>query len=251
MSEWPNQSMLQLPETTDRGVDTAWVCQCHCLNLWISFCSSRWQWICNDRAGFCIRDVGRQVVRTAGRSGSASNAGFGAAYNATRWVCLCSSAGCWCVTTPCTQRGGWDNEWLSPCSGPGGNYALSDICNATIVQRRWGGVVLTLDCRGYGTPSLRGIPLASCYENTSLSRGKLRIPRKPTLLLILTISKTSNISCDQRRDRVRAFGRQHPIWMFHVETVGIISSPCICNSRRGRLLFEWPWRDSTYNGGTM
>jgi len=33
--------------------------------------------------------------------------------------------------------------------------------------------------------------------------------------------------------------------MFHVKSVGIIPSACICNGRRGRLLFEPPWRDST------
>jgi hypothetical protein len=98
---------------------------------------------------------------------------------------------------------------------------------------------------------LRGIPLASRYGNASLSRGKLRIPRRPTLLLILTIRKTSNISYDRRRDRVRALGRHHPIWMFDVKTVGIISSACICNGRRGRLLFERPWRDSTKKGGAV
>jgi len=81
---------------------------------------------------------------------------------------------------------------------------LSDICNARIVQQRLGGGVLTLDCRGYGTPSLRGIPLASRHGNASLSRWKLRIPRRPTLLLILTISKTSNISYDRSRVRMRA-----------------------------------------------
>jgi len=33
MSERPNRWMLQLPETTDRGVDTGWDCNCHCLCL--------------------------------------------------------------------------------------------------------------------------------------------------------------------------------------------------------------------------
>jgi hypothetical protein len=108
-----------------------------------------------------------------------------------------------------------------------------------------------LDCRGYGTPSLGGIPLASQYRNASLSRGKLRISRRPTLVLILTIRKTSNISYNQRRDRVWASGMHHPIWMFEVKTVGTISSAWICNGRRGRLLFERPWRDSTKTGGAV
>jgi len=88
---------------------------------------------------------------------------------------------------------------------------LSDICNARIVQPRSGGGVLTMNCRGYGTPSLRGIPLASRYGNASHSRRKLRIPRRPTLLLIPTISKTSNIPYDQSRVTVSAFGRHSPI----------------------------------------
>ena len=62
----------------------------HCLQLQlplplslIPFCSSRSQWICNDRAGFWIMDGSRQVFKTVERSGSASNAGCGAGYNAT------------------------------------------------------------------------------------------------------------------------------------------------------------------------
>jgi len=173
----------------------------------ILFGSSRSQWICNDCAGFWIRDGGRQVVKTTERSGSASNAGCWAGYNATHCVCLYGSAGRWCVTTTCTRHGGWSNYWPSVCSGRGGSHALSDICNARIVQQSWGGGVLTLDCRGYETPSLRGIPFASQYGNASLSRRKLRISRRPMLLLIMTSSKTSNISCDQSRVRVRALGR--------------------------------------------
>jgi len=41
----------------------------------IPFCSLRLRLIGNDRAGFWIRDGGRQVFKTAERSGSASNAG--------------------------------------------------------------------------------------------------------------------------------------------------------------------------------
>jgi hypothetical protein len=39
--------------------------------------------------------------------------------------------------------------------------------------------------------------------------------------------------------------------MFDVENVGIISSACICNGRRGRLQFEWPGRDSKKQGGAV
>jgi hypothetical protein len=41
------------------------------------------QWIRNHRAGFCIRDGGWPVFRTAERSGSASNAKCVAGYNVT------------------------------------------------------------------------------------------------------------------------------------------------------------------------
>jgi len=221
----------------------------HCLRLQlplprslIPFCNTRSQWICNDRPGFWITDGGRQVLKTAERSGSARNAGCRAGYNATHWFCLWGSAGCWCVMTACTRRGGWSNYWPSMCCRWG------DICNARIVQRRWGSGVLTLDCRGYGTPSFRGIPLASWYGNASHSRGRLWIPRGPMLLLILT---TSNISYDWRRDRVRALGRHRPIWMFDFKKVDILSSSCICNGRRGRLLSDWPWMDSTKMGGAV
>jgi hypothetical protein len=109
---------------------------------------------------------------------------------------------------------------------------------------------VTLDCRGYGTPSVRGIPLTSRYRNVSLSRGKSRTAQRPTHLLFLTISKTSNIWYNWRDDSVRALARPHPIWMFYIKTVGIISSLCLCNGRRGRLLFEQRWWDSTKKGGT-
>jgi len=54
----------------------------------IPFCSLRLQWTCDNRAGFWIRDGGRQGFITAERSGSASNDGCGAGYNATLWHCL-------------------------------------------------------------------------------------------------------------------------------------------------------------------
>jgi len=39
--------------------------------------------------------------------------------------------------------------------------------------------------------------------------------------------------------------------MFNVENVGIISSACICNGRRGSLLFELPGRDLKKQGGAV
>jgi len=39
--------------------------------------------------------------------------------------------------------------------------------------------------------------------------------------------------------------------MFHVENVAIISSACICNRWRGRLLFERPGRDSKEQAGAV
>jgi len=50
----------------------------------ILFSSSGSEWISTDRAGFWIRDGGRQVFKTSERSGSDDNAGCGAGYNATR-----------------------------------------------------------------------------------------------------------------------------------------------------------------------
>ena len=46
-------------------------------------------------------------------------------------------------------------------------------------------------------------------------------------------------------------GRNIPLYMFDVKKIGIISSACICNGRRGRLLFERPWTDSTKKGGAV
>jgi len=159
----------------------------------ILFRSSHSQWIFNVCTGFWIRDEGRHVVKTAESSGSASNAECWDGYNAMRWVCLYGSAGSCCVMAGCTWCGGCSHYWPSLCSGQGGGHGLCDICNARIVQQRWGGGVLSLDCTRYGTPFLRGIPLASRYGNASLGGMTLRILWRPTLLLFLTISKTSNI----------------------------------------------------------
>jgi len=155
----------------------------------MSFCSSRSQWMCNDCAGLWIRDGGRQVFKTAERRGSASSAGCEAGYNAMHWVCLWGSSGCWCTTTACTRRRGWSIYWPSLSSRQGGSHGLSDICHTRTVQRRWGDEVLIMDCRGYGTPFLRGIPLPSRCRNTSLSRGQPRIPWMP-----MTIRTTGVVS---------------------------------------------------------
>jgi len=167
----------------------------------IPFCSSHLQWICNNHVDFWIRDEGGQVFKTAGRGGSVSNAGCGAVYNGMHWVCLWGSSGCWCATTGCTRRGSWSMNWLLLCNGWGGSHELSDICHTRIVQPRWGGAVLTMDCRGNRTTSFRAIPLASRCGNASRTRGNLRIPLTPTLLPFL------NISYDRSRVSVSAWGR--------------------------------------------
>ena len=62
-----------------------------------------------------------------------------------------------------------------------------------------------MDCRGYGTPSLIGIPRASRCGYASLSRWKLRIPRRPPHVLFQTdLSDCSSV-------RVSALGRHSPI----------------------------------------
>jgi len=73
----------------------------------ISLYSSRWQWICNNHAGFWICHQWRQILMTAERSGSASNAGCWAGFNTTHWVCQCGFSRCRCATTPCTKQAGW------------------------------------------------------------------------------------------------------------------------------------------------
>jgi len=136
-------------------------------------CSLRPQWICNDPAGFWIEVEGRHVFQTAERSGSASNAGCGDEYSVSWWGCLWGSSGCPCATTAYTQCGGWSIDWPSQCGGRGGSHALSHICKARIVQRRWGVGVLTLHCRCYGIPSLGIISVASQYRNASLWSGEV------------------------------------------------------------------------------
>jgi len=175
------------------------------------FCGWCLHWMCTDCAGFRIRDRGRHVFIAAERSITGSNAGCSTGYNMTCWLFLWGSSGCWYTMTPSTQYGGWSTYWPLLCSGWGGCHMLSDSCNARIVQQRWGGGVPILDCRGYWTPSQGGISLASWYRNVSLSRGELVIPWRASLLLILTISKTSNISYGRSRGRVRDLVRHCPI----------------------------------------
>jgi len=160
----------------------------------ILFDSLRLYWICNDRVGCWIRDWGRQGFKLAEKRGSDTNAGCGAGYNSTQWVCLWSSTGHWCAMTACTRCGGWSIYWPLLCSGQGGSHALSIICNARIVLWRWQGRVVIFDCRGYGTLCVGGIPLASQYGSASLSRWTLTLSEKPMWLFILTSSKTSHIS---------------------------------------------------------
>jgi len=180
----------------------------HCLRLQLPLplslipcCCSRLQWICNDHARFWIRDEGRQVCYTAWMSGSDSNAGCTAGYNVTLWLCMWGPSEFWCDTTGCTQGGGLGIHWPLLCSGRCGSHGLSEIWKTRIVQRRWGAGVLGLYRRDYGTPSLRGIPLASRYGNASLRRWKWKIPWSHTRWLILMVSKPSNILYDRSRVR--------------------------------------------------
>jgi hypothetical protein len=80
-----------------------------------------------------------------------------------------------------------------------------------------------VDCRGYVTPSLRGIALVNRYGKASLSRQKLKTPQRPMHLLNVMMSKTSNISYDWRSIRVRALGRIIQILIFDFKA-GIIPS---------------------------
>ena len=117
------------------------------------------------------------------------------------------AVGCWCDTTAFTWLGGWSIDWRSQCSRQGWSHPLSDICYTKIVQRRTGCGVETLDYTGYRTISLRCIPLACRYRNASLTRQMMRIHWRTTVWLVLTISKTLNISYHQKCHRVRTCGR--------------------------------------------
>jgi hypothetical protein len=206
----------------------------------ICFPSWRWEWMINDRAGFSIKDGGWQVSKTTERNGSASNAGCIAGYNITHWVYLRGSSGWWC-----TQRGSWSIYWPSLCSRWGESHLLSVISNVIILQQRWGGGVLTLDCSGNRTPALIGIPFASQYRNASLDRRMLWIPPRPMHLLSVTFTKTSNISYNQRCFTVKMLVSCCLIWMFDIKTVETISTACIYKGRQGRHLCEQPGSDCT------
>jgi hypothetical protein len=108
-----------------------------------------------------------------------------------------------------------------------------------------------MDCSDIRTPSLRGIPLAREYKNAALFRGKLGIPQLPTLLLIVIISKVSNISHNRQSVRVKVLVRHNLIWMFKIRNIGIRSSASMCNSSRGRLLYARPWTDLSNRGAAV
>jgi hypothetical protein len=98
---------------------------------------------------------------------------------------------------------------------------------------------------GYGTPSSSRIPVASQCGDRSRSRGKLRIPQRPMLLLFL------NNSYYRSCGRVRALGRHCPIYRFNVRNVVISFAAYIWISWRGRLLVKQPGRHSKNQGGTV
>jgi len=137
------------------------------------------------------------------------------------------------------------------CSGRGASHMLSDIHDVIIMLQRWGGGVLTLYCRGYWSTLLRGIPLASCCRNTSLSMGKQRIHWRHLHLLYLTICKTTDILYGRSQVSVRALGRCSWIYMFLINNGGIVFSACKWNGRQDRLQFEWPERNSKHKGGAV
>jgi hypothetical protein len=90
---------------------------------------------------------------------------------------------------------------------------------------------VTKNCRGYDTPSLRGIPFASQYAYVSLTRGKMKISRRSKPMLVLTISKISNISYDQSHVWVRAWSTHSLIQMSNIKHVAIMSAASIFNDR--------------------
>jgi len=151
-------------------------------------------------------DGGRPVFKSAERSRSGCNARCGAGYNTICSVCMWGSSRCWCATTVCTRRDGLRMYQPSLYSGWVGSHGLSDSCHARFDQQGWGCGVLTLDCRGYGTPTLTGIPAAIGYQNASHSMEKLRIHQWPTIWLFLIITKTSNILYDWSCVWVSALG---------------------------------------------
>jgi hypothetical protein len=162
------------------------------------------------------------------------------------WVCVPGSCWWWCATTTSTQRDSSSLYWSSLGSQQGEGHVLSDMCNTRYVQRIQGNGILTLDWRGYRTPSLRWIPLGSRYGNRSLSRGLLRSSPRHGLGLFLMMGHTSNISYDLSGIGVRASGTHSQLWLFNITIVAIISTLWICNIRDFRLVLGRPSRDLQY-----
>lgn len=100
-------------------------------------------------------------------SGSVSSAGWGTGYIMKHWVCLYDSFWCWCATTAYTQLSGCSIYWLLLCCRLGGSPDWCDISNGRNVLQWSGGEDLSSDFRGHRTPSLRGIPFTSLWQNES------------------------------------------------------------------------------------
>jgi hypothetical protein len=64
---------------------------------------------------------------------------------------------------------------------------------------------MTLDCQGYGTPAMRGIPLTSRYATVSHFSGKLGISGMSKRLVNLTINRPLNILYDWSRVSMRGW----------------------------------------------
>jgi hypothetical protein len=97
------------------------------------------------------------------------------------------------MDNPSHRPGGWSICWPSLSSRQGESHALSNIYNTRIVQWRWGGGVLTLNCNCYGTSSLRELTSASWHGYKSLNWGKSGIPQRPKHLVVLIICNSSNM----------------------------------------------------------
>ena len=164
--------MLRHLETTEQGVDTASGCNCHCLCLWfLSGARVRSGFVMIARASWFGIGVGRLSRPLRGVKVIAMpDAGLDTTWRIKSDCVIPLRAGVlqllvpglavWVITyRRCAADGVEVTRWVIS--------ATQQLLSEDEGVEFW-----PFDCRGYGTPCLRGIPLASRYGTTSLSRGK-------------------------------------------------------------------------------
>jgi hypothetical protein len=217
--------MLEVQETTDRGVDIAsgWVCHCHsdsCLSV----------------AGVCSGFV--MNVR-----GSGFGMGIGRMSSGHRGVGELAMSDARLDTT-------WQVEYVFQFHPSGGvhgivvgvlsdDHCVVDEVEGTHYVKAVMRELFSNDSRLEFLPWIvHATELPAWDQSLAPADLEICLIGWPTLLLIRLTGKSSNIGHNHTRVRVRALGWHSTIWMVEIERGGMSSTGLQCDGRHGGLLLE-------------